>query len=204
MPVNRAAGATGLACLGAAWLAPWPASPDVAFTAHMLRHLLVVAGAAPLLAMALVWRPAAPTALILAAVPASVVELVVVWLWHTPRLHHLARTDTAAHVLEQTSFLAAGLLLWLAVIAGMRGTAGRAAGVAVIALVLTLAHMTLLGALLLLAPRPLYGHGVAALADQQRGGALMLAVGTAVYLGAGVVAGWHLLRADAAPAEAVP
>ena len=60
--------------------------------------------------------------------------------------------------IEQASFLAAGLVLWLAVSAALRDRGGRDAGAAAIALLLTLAHMTLLGALLSLSPRPLYAH----------------------------------------------
>ena len=50
-------------------------------------------------------------------------------------------------------------------------------------------HMTLLGALIVLAPRDLYAAicGTAPdLAGQQIGGMLMLAIGTPVYLGAGL------------------
>ena len=68
----------------------------------------------------------------------------------------------------------------------------RATGVA--ALLLTSMHMTLLGALLALAPRPLYHTHAAALADQQLGGALMLAVGGAVYLGGGLLLAATLVR----------
>ena len=55
---------------------------------------------------------------------------------------------------------------------------------AVVALVLTFAHMTMLGAVLALTPRDLYGHGAGAVADQQLGGAVMIAAGTVAYLGA--------------------
>jgi putative membrane protein len=61
-------------------------------------------------------------------------------------------------------------------------------------------HMTLLGALLALPPRPLYGsagHGPgqpAGLADQQQGGAIMLAAGALSYLVGGLVLAAELLR----------
>jgi hypothetical protein len=53
-----------------------------------------------------------------------------------------------------------------------------------VALLLTFAHMTLLGAALALGPRLLYAHDThgATLADQQGGGALMLVVSAVVYL----------------------
>ncbi len=55
-------------------------------------------------------------------------------------------------------------------------------------------HMTLLGALLALSPRPLYGEGevsclgvtLSAGVDQQAGGVVMLLIGAAVYLASGV------------------
>ena len=56
-------------------------------------------------------------------------------------------------------------------------------------------HMTLLGALLSLSPRPLYGVGevscfgvtLGAAVDQQTGGVVMLLVGAVVYLLGGVL-----------------
>ena len=125
--------------------------------------MLVVAVAAPLLAFgSSVGRGAdvagAPAD---SPLPASVLELVVVWLWHTPALHHAARVQLAlVFIAEQASFLTAGLLFWL-VDRGRRCTAIAGARPArrLLALALTLAHMTLLGALLALSPRPLYAHG---------------------------------------------
>jgi putative membrane protein len=55
--------------------------------------------------------------------------------------------------------------------------------------------MTLLGALLALSRRPLYGHADAsvAVADQQLGGAVMLVAGGCVYIGAGLWLGRGLV-----------
>jgi putative membrane protein len=90
-------------------------------------------------------------------------------------------------LLEQASFITAGLFLWLAVVGGRReqrryrGTAGA------VALLFTFMHMTLLGALFALANRPLFLHGSEAdglspLTDQHLGGVIMLLVGGASYL----------------------
>ena len=86
---------------------------------------------------------------------ASLVELVVVWGWHAPA-RGCGRELDPRHVVEQATFLAAGLLLWLCLHRpqGQRRPATRPAPSA---LLLTSIHMTLLGALLALAPRPLYG-----------------------------------------------
>jgi putative membrane protein len=61
----------------------------------------------------------------------------------------------------------------------------------VAALLLTSMHMTLLGALIALSPRPLYAHAVGfsaltPLEDQQLGGAIMLAAGGVAYLAGGL------------------
>jgi hypothetical protein len=60
-------------------------------------------------------------------------------------------------------------------------------------------HMTLLGALLALSPRPLYRHvaafgGLSPLQDQHLGGAIMLLVGGASYLLGGLWLTARLLR----------
>jgi putative membrane protein len=46
--------------------------------------------------------------------------------------------------------------------------------------------MTMLGVVLALTPRDLYSHGPDAIADQQLGGAVMIAAGTIAYLGAAI------------------
>jgi putative membrane protein len=86
--------------------------------------------------------------------------------------------------LEQASFVLASTYLWLAILGGDRASRAPRAATGIIALVLTFAHMTMLGAVLALTPRDLYSHGPAALADQQLGGAVMIATGTIAYLGA--------------------
>ena len=144
-------------------------------------------------------QPRAPR--LFAAIPASVIELLAVWGWHAPSLHQLARHTTSGLVLEQATFLSSGLLLWLAALGGGARAGGTRTGAGIVALLLTSMHMTLLGALLALAPRPLYVHGghaahasMAPLEDQQLGGAIMLLVGGAAYLAGGLVLGAALLR----------
>ncbi|MDK1490822.1 cytochrome c oxidase assembly protein [Sinorhizobium sp. 7-81] len=169
------------------------------FTTHMLAHMGIVAIAAPLIAMglstlrihrsaaALLFAPATPLI-------ASFVEFVVVWTWHAPILRALARTDVAAFLLEQATFLAAGLFLWLSCLGQYGGRDQAAAASGAFALLLTSVHMTLMGVLLALSPRPLYGRGpvvcfgnpLSAEQDQVLGGVIMLAVGAVVYLAGGV------------------
>ena len=110
----------------------------------------------------------------------ATVEFVVIWAWHAPALRDLADAHVAVALVEQAMFLIVGVGLWRAAVAH------PAAGVA--ALLLTSMHMTLLGALIGLASRPLYAMmamhpapGLDALADQQLGGVVMLVIGGAAY-----------------------
>jgi putative membrane protein len=181
----------GLLVLAIAWIGPLPDLAARSFAAHMTMHMTVVAVAAPLMAFGLAGTrldPARARPQLFAPIPASFVELLIVWGWHAPALHHAARRETWALVLEQASFITAGLFLWLAVVGGRpeqrryRGPAGA------VALLFTFMHMTLLGALFALTNRPLFLHGSDAtlrlppLTDQHLGGVIMLLVGGASYL----------------------
>jgi len=172
--------------------------PMFGMTGHMAAHMSAVAIAAPLLAWGLTggrfdparrWRVVTPMNMML-------VELATVWLWHLPALRALAQSGPLMLAVEQLSFLAAGYGLWSAVLAARN----KAAGVG--ALLLTSMHMTLLGVLIGLAPRTLYGTqgipicGIAPLPDQQLGGVVMLAIGAASYLIGGLVLLAGMLRHD--------
>src|SRR5690606_27119464 len=124
-------------------------------------HMGVVALAAPLLAVGVAGGALDPVRRWpggFAALPLSILELVDVWGWHAPALHRAARQGGAAFWAEQSMFLAAGLLVWLSALGGTRGDRRERAGLGVAALLLTSMHMTLLGALLALTPRVLYGR----------------------------------------------
>ena len=202
-PKRAAALAAALAGLACVWLTPLPGLLPGPFSAHMATHMTVVAVAAPLLALATAGTALDPLRRLpapLLAVPASLIELVVVSGWHAPALHHLARASFLGFAAEQATFLASALCVWLCVLApepvaapGKHANArggyetGTRSGAGVVALLLTSMHMTLLGALLALAPRPLYHEHATALADQHLGGALMLSLGGAVYLAGALV-----------------
>lgn len=196
----RPALAIGLATLGGLWSAALAGGFAASFSRHMLLHLGVIALAAPLIARGIAgsrldpWRGGGNAG---AALLAAALEFVVVWAWHAPALHDAARVQLPMLLLEQASFLSAGLLLWLSVLGG--GRSRRAAGV--LGLLLTSMHMTLLGVLLALAPRPLYrcvelcrADDSGLLQDQVVGGTLMLAVGGSVYLVAGLLLLAGMLR----------
>lgn len=178
----------GVAVLAAAWWGPLAELANHAFYAHMTAHMAVVAVAAPLLAVGLAggkWDPVHRWPEYFSPLIASMIELVVVWLWHTPLLHEAARQSAMAMAAEQATFLGSGFLLWISVFGGAaRGRIERGA-IGIVALLLTLMHMTLLGALLALSPRPLYANlhgGMDPVADQQLGGAIMIATGGISYM----------------------
>jgi putative membrane protein len=190
-----------VAILAVSWLGPLPALARDSFAAHMTLHITVVAVAAPLFAIAMTGTIADPVRAmprLVAAIPASMIELITVWAWHVPVLHHAARVQSAAFVLEQGTFLASGWLLWIAAIGGDREQRRLRAGGGIAALLFTSMHMTLLGALFTLGNRPLFTHTTANqlgasvsvaqdlrpghVADQQLGGVIMLFVGGASYL----------------------
>jgi putative membrane protein len=205
MPVTRPLLlVAGLVTLAAAWLGPLPALAPQDFSAHMTMHMAVVAVAAPLIALGVAasrldLTHRAPA--VFSPIPTSLVELAVVWAWHAPVLHQLARNSTAGLIAEQGMFLVSGLLVWLSAFGSEVRRSGMRAGAGVVALLLTSMHMTLLGALLALAPRTLYahaGHGPSALDEQHLGGAIMLGVGGVSYLAGGLWLSIRLLRAHGA------
>ncbi|MGQ3212478.1 MAG: cytochrome c oxidase assembly protein [Shinella sp.] len=177
------------------------------FTVHMIVHMGIVAVAAPLIGygMRSTRLDAAPGVARITPMLASFFELVAVWFWHLPALRAIADASLTLSFLEQASFLTAGILLWRVC---LRPGEGRLAGAA--GLLFTSMHMTLLGVLLALAPRPLYGEGdvscfgisISAAADQQIGGIVMLMVGACAYLLGGIVLLAGLLHdGEALPTE---
>ena len=183
--------ASGTLLLGFLWIGPLPELARLSFSSHMALHMGVVAVAAPLLTAGIAGSRLDPVPLVptfFAPIPLSLVELVVVWSWHAPALHHAARHEWKVMAVEQTMFLAAGLLVWLSAFGGKAPQLAERRGAGIVALLLTSMHMTLLGALLALTPRPLFAHasGAVALGDQHMGGAIMLLVGGISYLGGGL------------------
>ena len=141
-----------------------------AFQAHMLRHAMLVAVVPALLALAL---PPARLPLL----PVALLEAAAAWGWHLPEAHTAAYLSPALRAAEQGSFLVAGTLVWWGALSRPLAGAG--------ALLVTSVHMTMLGALVTMVPRPLYPY--CDLPAQQAGGVLMLAVATPAYLLGGLI-----------------
>jgi putative membrane protein len=185
----------GLLVLGAAWTL-LVLENAASFSVHMITHMAVVAGAAPLLALSISGSryDRVATSRILTPLTASLIELIVVWGWHLPALRALSESSVVFRVAEQACFLTAGLILWLSCFGGSGEARDERRLGGTLGLLFTTMHMTLLGALLALSPRPLYSDGfvtcfgttLSAGEDQQVGGVVMLMVGAAVYLAGGV------------------
>lgn len=196
----------GITVLLLVWAGPLPQRASAQFSAHMSMHVLVVALAAPLIACGLAGSrldfarlgPSLASPLLVSAL-----DLIVIWAFHAPRIHHASQHWPAVMVLEQGAFLLCGLAVWFSAFGGAPRIPGHreriAAGVA--GLLLTSMHMSLLGALLAVAPRPLYAHDLlcgptasSALQDQELGGVLMLAAGGSSYLLGALLLLGRLLR----------
>jgi putative membrane protein len=194
--MRRAAFISGVLLLAVLWIVILPFSDRASFSVHMIVHMGVVAGASPLIAMTLSgsrWDFTAGN-IWLTPLLASVLELFAVWGWHIPAMRALSERSILFAGLEQIFFLGAGLTLWLSCLGGAVSGREERRLSGTFGLLFTSMHMTLLGALLALSPRSLYGDGevtcfgipLSAAVDQQAGGVVMLLVGAVVYLAGGI------------------
>lgn len=200
----------------AAVVGPADGIADRLFTAHMIQHEVLIAVAAPLIALG------RPLFALLRAVPGArriVVALgrwpvgeaafrasrrpslacllhgAAIWVWHVPPLFDAALAHPAIHVLQHASFFGTGVLFWSAV---MHPRRPRDLGRSILYLFITAVHTAVLGALLVVARSPWYGHyasggspfGLTPLADQQLAGLVMWIPAGFLYL----VAALHTTR----------
>jgi putative membrane protein len=200
---RRGALLLGWAVLGAALVSPLCNLSVALFAARVGQHMLLALVAAPLLAFALFppggrGRPGL-------ALP-SLAFAAALWAWHLPGPYAATFRGDAVYWAMHVSLFGAALWLWAALLrrAEDRPDAAALAGLA------TAAHMGLLGALLTLAPRPLFAAhfgtttpwGLTPLEDQQLGGLLMWVPGGLLFAAVtvGVLAA-PLRRAAAAEAR---
>ena len=167
---------------------------------HMAVHILVMNVAAPLLAAIglLRWKMALRGASLLW--PATLVQIALLWAWHLPVVQNLAAHAPGAMVASHASLLLAATAFWMSLFA----LSGASRWQAIPALLLTAKLFCLLAALLVFAPRALYGsaaHAVHGLYDQHLAGLLMLAACPLSYLVAAVVMTVHLIGAAEPPIQ---
>ena len=199
-------------------LSPIDALAVRSFALHMLQHELMMLVAAPLFALsrpleAWTWALAPVVRRGAAAIvrdgrtkrawqavtrqsSAWCVHAMVLWIWHVPVLFVAAEANPSLHIVQHACFFASALLFWWSVLRVRGGLHGPGA---LASLVTTMLHTSALGALLALAPHPLYVAqsqipvgGLTVLEDQQLGGLIMWVPGSVAYLVAAlvIVAGW--------------
>lgn len=185
--LQRQAFLAGMAVLVVIFISPLCALTVALFSARVVHHVLLVAIAAPLLALA--WGKRHRLSGLVT--PLAALHIVIFWLWHAPDAYYLALTDTAVYWAMQASLLGTGTLLWAAIFSASPGKS-----IATL-LVLTI-QMGLLGALLVFSPAPLYvphltttvPFGIGAHEDQQLAGLIMWVPASLPYVGVGL---WQLI-----------
>jgi putative membrane protein len=115
-----------------------------------------------------------------------VLQIVLLWGSHAPSFHHALMQPVVATAIHAALF-AVALAFWVLLLDSIAHSAWQA----LLGLLLTGKLACLLGALLVLAPRPLYTG--AELADQQLAGLLMVTACPLSYLVAGVVVAARLI-----------
>lgn len=161
-------GAAGIAVLAFAFLSPLCALSVGLFSARVVHHVLLVAVAAPLLALS---RPAATPKAV--GLPFLVFSAAL-WMWHGPAPYDAALMHKAIYWVMQASLFGSAFLFW-------RAAFSQPGGTGALWVFLAYLSMGLLGAILTLAPYAVYAThatspllwGFSPLADQQLGGLIM-------------------------------
>ncbi|MCX7561238.1 cytochrome c oxidase assembly protein [Sulfitobacter sp. F26204] len=163
-------GLAAVAILAVAFVSPLCALSSALFSARVVHHVLLIAAAAPLLAMALRRQPSHGIAL------PFVASALVLWGWHHPVAYDLALANVAVYWLMQISLLTSAVWFWRTVLRSDNVPVER-----LVYVVACFAQMGMLGALLTFAPNALYAAhafapldwGLTPLRDQQFGGLIM-------------------------------
>lgn len=195
----------GELALVAALITPLDPLGETLLSAHMTQHILLTTLAPMLLVLgapALAWTWALPQAWravgrawwvrtlvaiwrrLTQPVTATLLHSLALWLWHVPFLFDAALRDESVHTWEHISFFGTALLFWSAAL--RRDTAPAFAAALVLSVFV---QCGMLGAILALAPQPLYAYGDRAmlwgfspLEDQQIAGLLMWAPAALAYM----------------------
>lgn len=166
------------------FVSPLCALSSALFAARIVHHVLLVACAAPLLALAVPPHREQGAALPLA------VSTITLWLWHVPAFYTAALQHVGLYWFMQLTLLATAVWFWRAVV-----SASAELPTALVTVAAAIGQMGMLGALLTFAPQPLYPHhlvaplsfGIDPLQDQQLAGLIMWVPAMLPY---GVVAAW--------------
>jgi cytochrome c oxidase assembly factor CtaG len=205
--------AGGFLLLAAAITSPLCRMAATLASAHMLQHMVLVALAPPLILLGfgrdLTTRPGGAISRLSHPGWTAVPYGLLIWFWHVPRFYEAALTDVTVHLLMYASLLSSAFLFWTSVIATLR-TQPALRGWAMLALLATLVHTSLLGALLTFSRHLWFGimapgaltWGLTPLDDQQLAGIIMWVPMGIVYIGAALWALSLMLAQTHAPAAA--
>jgi putative membrane protein len=190
---NARAGWAALALMVVIFVSPLCALSSALFSARVTHHIILIAAIAPLLALAFPLPRLKHPPL----VPVVAAHAVFIWLWHAPGPYAWGLSTVPGYWLMQFTLLGSGWLMWRSIFSPSLPT-----GAALMALVATIGHMGLLGALIVFAPVPLYvvhfattaAWGLTPLADQQLAGLLMWVLAMIPYLVAGLRLAWSSLH----------
>ncbi|WP_238537959.1 cytochrome c oxidase assembly protein [Paraburkholderia atlantica] len=190
---NPRAGWGAVALIAVVFVSPLCALSSALFSARVTHHVMLIAAVAPLLALAFpLTRLARPP-----LAPVVAAHAVIIWLWHAPGPYAWGLATLPGYWLMQITLLGSAWLMWRSIFSPSLPT-----GPALMALVATIGHMGMLGALIVFAPVPLYvahfattaAWGLTPLADQQLAGLLMWVLAMIPYLAAGLSLVWSSLR----------
>lgn len=184
-----------MVALAIIFISPLCALTVALFSARVVHHVLLVAIAAPLLALAL-----KPLRLNVAPLlmPLTMLHTVMFWLWHAPDAYVAALSSSPVYWLMQVTLLGSAVAMWAAIFAASPARA-------IMALLLLTIQMGLLGALLVFAGQPFYAphfattmaFGLSPQTDQQLAGLIMWVPASIPYLAVGLVRLLSVLRAPA-------
>lgn len=179
--------AISIALLLLLFVSPLCALTVALFSARAAHHVVLIAGVAPLLALAFEPRRGEASRFSLTLLVCA--HAAILWLWHAPEVYAAAIVNPFLYWLMQGSLLGSAFLLWRAVFGS------RDPGRALFALLATIVQMGMLGALLTFARQPLYAphfltadaFGLLPLDDQQLAGIIMWVPAALPYVVAGLI-----------------
>ena len=161
-------GAAAIVVLAFAFLSPLCALSSALFAARVVHHVLLVAVAAPLLALS------GPTRAPMAVGLPFLLATAALWLWHAPVAYDAALGNKALYWVMQASLFGSAWLFW-------RAAFSQPGGAGIVWVFFAYLAMGMLGAILTLAPHAVYAThatapllwGLTPLSDQQLGGLIM-------------------------------
>lgn len=221
-PARRSFFLAGLATLAVALATPMATYEGALFSVHMVQHLLLVFGAAPLIALG------APMTLMLRAssthrrahlsrllhgrpltwfahpATAWVAFALVMWVSHFSRLFNAALENEAVHLLEHGLYLGVALLFWLPVVGLEPSRVRLTHPLRLLYLIVALPQQSFLGLAIYSSDSVLYPHyatttrawGPDPLSDQRIAGIIMWVGGDALFIVALALAAAAWMRYD--------